>query len=164
VLDTAPTGHLLRLLELPDLALEWTHTLLRLLLKYREVVGLGSLADRVLQLARSLRGFRARLSDPDATWFLAVALPESLAVPETRRLLDGLRGLGVPTGALLVNRFLEDGEPLGRGRDGYAAALAELAGDLPCAASPDMAGGVRGVAELRRFADSWRVLEHAPAL
>jgi arsenite-transporting ATPase len=155
VLDTAPTGHLLRLLELPELALEWTHTLLRLLLKYREVIGLGSLADRVLQLARSLRGFRVRLSDPDATWFLAVALPESLAVPETRRLLAGLRGLRVPAGALLVNRLLEDGLPR-RGGDGYAAALAELAGDLPCAASPDMAGGVRGVADLRRFADSWR--------
>jgi arsenite-transporting ATPase len=156
VLDTAPTGHLLRLLELPDLALEWTHALLRLLLKYREAIGLGSLADRVLRLARSLRAFRARLSDPDATWFLAVALPESLAVPETRRLLDGLRGLRVPAGALLVNRLLDGGVPRGRGRDGYAAALAALAGDLPCAAGPDTAGGVRGVADLRRFADSWR--------
>jgi arsenite-transporting ATPase len=156
VLDTAPTGHLLRLLELPDLALEWTHTLLRLLLKYREVVGLGSLADRVLQLARSLRGFRARLSDPDVTWFLAVALPESLAVPETRRLLDGLRGLRVPAGALLVNRLLDDGGERRRGTDEYAAALMDFASGLPCAASPDMAGGVRGVADLRRFANSWR--------
>jgi arsenite-transporting ATPase len=161
VLDTAPTGHMLRLLELPDLALEWTHTLLRLLLKYREVVGLGSLADGALQLARALRAFRARLSDPAATWFLAVALPESLAVPETRRLLDGLRGLRVPAGALLVNRLLEDGEPPRRGPQGYAAALADLAGDLPCAASPDMAGGIRGAASLRRFADSWRTVRPA---
>lgn len=163
VLDTAPTGHLLRLLELPDLALEWTHMLLRLLLKYRDAVGLGPLADEVLQLARSLRGFRARLSDPAATWLLAVALPESLAVPETRRLLDGLRGLRVPAGALLVNRLLEDGGAPRGGSDGYAAALAELAVDLPCAAGPDLAGGVRGVAELRRFADSWRTIRPGAA-
>jgi arsenite-transporting ATPase len=158
VLDTAPTGHLLRLLELPDLALEWTHTLLRLLLKYREVVGLGTLADRVLQLARSLRGFRARLSDPAATWFLAVALPESLAVPETRRLLDGLRGLRVPAGALLVNRLLEEGGLPRRGSGEYAAALVELAGALPCAAAPALAEGAHGVSGLRRFADSWRAV------
>ena len=43
VVDTAPTGHLVRLLELPDLALEWTHQVMRLLLKYREVVAPGTI-------------------------------------------------------------------------------------------------------------------------
>src|SRR5262249_39067239 len=35
VLDTAPTGHALRLLAMPDAALEWVHALLAILLKYR---------------------------------------------------------------------------------------------------------------------------------
>ena len=35
VLDTAPTGHLIRLLELPDIALAWVHTFMKLLLKYK---------------------------------------------------------------------------------------------------------------------------------
>src|SRR5207249_3445173 len=34
VIDTAPTGHALRLLELPDSAREWVQLLLRVLLKY----------------------------------------------------------------------------------------------------------------------------------
>src|SRR5207245_11002238 len=42
VLDTAPTGHALRLLALPDAARQWVQALLAVLLKYRAVVGLGS--------------------------------------------------------------------------------------------------------------------------
>src|SRR5207248_1333641 len=40
VVDTAPTGHALRLLELPGKALGWIHALLEILLKYRRVIGL----------------------------------------------------------------------------------------------------------------------------
>ena len=43
ILDTAPTGHALRLLAMPDAALEWVHALLAILLKYRAVIGLGCL-------------------------------------------------------------------------------------------------------------------------
>src|SRR5690606_32430558 len=64
VLDTAPTGHFLRLIELPAVALAWTHQAMRLLLKYREVVAPGELAERLLRLARALRSFDARLRDP----------------------------------------------------------------------------------------------------
>jgi len=40
VLDTSPTGHLLRFLELPDLVREWLKAFFRLLLKYKGVVRL----------------------------------------------------------------------------------------------------------------------------
>ena len=48
VVDPAPTGHLLRLLEMPRLALEWTHQLMRLMLKYKDVAGLGETAQELL--------------------------------------------------------------------------------------------------------------------
>src|SRR5262249_17936634 len=35
IVDTAPTGHALRLLAMPDVALEWVHALMAILLKYR---------------------------------------------------------------------------------------------------------------------------------
>src|SRR6185437_16138096 len=34
ILDTAPTGHLIRFLELPQVALSWIRTFMKLLLKY----------------------------------------------------------------------------------------------------------------------------------
>lgn len=34
IIDSAPTGHFLRLLEMPDEALQWTHAIMRILVKY----------------------------------------------------------------------------------------------------------------------------------
>ena len=150
VLDTAPTGHLLRLLELPGVALEWTRAVLRMLLKYREVMRLGGLAERLLALSRDLRGLRELLADPRSTWFLAVALPEALGVPETRRLLAGVRAVGVEPAALLVNRHSEGAE---------VNALLALDASLPVAAAPHLAQPPVGVAALTEFAASWRVTE-----
>jgi arsenite-transporting ATPase len=155
VLDTAPTGHLLRLLELPELALEWTATLLRLLLKYREVVGLGELGERVLRLSRELRGLRDRLADPASTWVMVVALPESLSIPETARLTTRLTDMGMKPGALLVNRAL-GGAGVASHRAELTTRLIEVAGDIPVAAATDLGVGPVGVERLREFAKGWR--------
>jgi arsenite-transporting ATPase len=156
VLDTAPTGHLLRLLEMPAMALDWSHAILRLLLGYREVVGLGETAERLLRFARTLRRLRARLEDGSHTFFLAVALPEALSVPETERLALRLGELGIAPGALLVNRVLA-GDAVLPGRGVEAARLLAVPGIPLSAMAPDRGGdGPRGAAELLRFARSWR--------
>jgi hypothetical protein len=43
VMDTAPTGHAVRLLQMPETVHEWTRMLMRILLKYQPVVGIGEL-------------------------------------------------------------------------------------------------------------------------
>ena len=48
LVDTAPTGHALRLLELPDAAREWVQALLRVLLKYRGLMRPGELARELV--------------------------------------------------------------------------------------------------------------------
>ncbi|MEX2569684.1 MAG: ArsA family ATPase [Gemmatimonadota bacterium] len=159
VLDTAPTGHLLRLLEMPELAIEWAHALLRLFLKYREVVSLTGVGERVLGLSRQLRELRVRLADGSDTFFLAVALPESLSVPETARLLPRLRELQIQAGALLVNRALhEHGQPL-RDRAAETAELAAIDRSMVTAGAPALDVGPTGPAALRRFIDGWRLVE-----
>jgi arsenite-transporting ATPase len=157
VLDTAPTGHFLRLLELPEVALDWTHQVMGLLLKYREVVRPGELAGRLLRLAQSLHRFVARMRDSESTWALSVALPEALSVPESRRLLRRLNELGVQPRALLINRLLRDGHvhpPAAY----MAGRLAEAAGGLPLAGAPDELVGPRGPESLAAFAGGWRLL------
>ncbi|CAN5711772.1 arsenical pump-driving ATPase [soil metagenome] len=156
VLDTAPTGHLLRLLEMPELALEWSHALLRLLLKYRDVVGLGGLGERVLKLSRSLRQVRALLTDPERSWLLLVALAEALSVPETTRLAGRLSEMQIPVGGLLINRLLVEGEV--RGADRHSRALLEVARDVQRAGAPLLPRGPAGPDELRSFGAGWRML------
>ncbi len=158
VLDSAPTGHLLRLLELPGLALEWTHALLRLLLRYREAVRLGDLAERVLSLSRSLRALREGLADPRRTWFLAVALPEALSVPETERLIARLGALGIRPGALLVNRALDARARVEPGAAESVRALASLGAGSAVLAAPRLERGPVSPPELLGFIGSWRRL------
>ena len=61
ILDTAPTGHALRLLEMPDAAREWVQVLLRVLLKYRTLVRPGQLAAELVDLSKSIRRLQALL-------------------------------------------------------------------------------------------------------
>ena len=53
VVDTAPTGHALRLLEMPDAAREWVQVLLRVLLKYRDAGASGSAGRGARRRCRS---------------------------------------------------------------------------------------------------------------
>ena len=103
IVDTAPTGHTLRLLELPPKALEWVHALMKIILKYRQVVGLGDLASDLMDLARRLRAFIALLADPARCAFVAVTRPAELPRRETVRLVRALAALGVPLSAIVMN-------------------------------------------------------------
>jgi arsenite-transporting ATPase len=122
VLDTAPTGHTLRLLELPDLA----STTLRTAMSVRGQVRRLAATARSAVLGPAaffggrdddgdLAAFRERvdavadaLRDPDRTTFRVVCLPETMAIAETARLVDELQSLGVPVGTLVVNQVLQD--------------------------------------------------------
>jgi len=103
VVDTAPTGHTLRLLALPGAALSWVQALLSMLLKYRQVISLGELAEDLVQLSKELKQLQALLTDPALTRFIAVTRPAELPHVETRRMLGALDRLRIPVGAVLVN-------------------------------------------------------------
>jgi len=105
VVDTAATGHALRLLAMPELALRWDHALLSLLLDYRRAARLGRLAEELVALSRSLKRLRATLADPARSRFVAVTRAAELPRRETRRLLAALDELGISAPAVVVNRL-----------------------------------------------------------
>jgi arsenite-transporting ATPase len=109
IVDTAPTGHALRLLEMPELALSWDRFLLSLLLKYREAVGLGDLAAGLVDLSRSLKRLQALLHDPDQTRFIVVTRAAELPRRETERLLGSLERLGIAVPAIVINAVAPPG-------------------------------------------------------
>ena len=103
VVDTAPTGHALRLLELPDVAREWVKVLLRVLLKYQTLVRPGHLAAELVDMSKSIRELQAVLRDPSRTRFLVVTRAAEVPRVETERLLDRLRRLKLATPAVILN-------------------------------------------------------------
>jgi arsenite/tail-anchored protein-transporting ATPase len=158
VLDTAPTGHLLRLLELPDIALDWAHAIMRLLLRYREVTGLGGVAERMLAFARSVRRLRDALQNSGQTLIAAVALPEALSVPETERLLRRLAGLGMRADVLFINQLFGRAARIEPERARLAAQLLVRTEGTAAVGAPSLPAGPRGAAQLRSFAAAWRHL------
>ena len=161
VVDTAPTGHALRLLGLQETALRWTHALLALLLKYRGAIGLGDAAASLTQTARELRQLGELLRDPARTRFVAVTRPANLPALETRRLLDGLRGLRIPAPLLLVNGLTPDGcSRCGRAAERERALVAELRASKAargCAmlSAPVLSPAPRAARALIAFARTW---------
>jgi len=103
IVDTAPTGHALRLLEMPEVAREWVQLLLRVMLKYRQVVRPGHLAAELVSLSKSIRGLQNLLHDRVATRFIIVTRAAAVARLETERLLARLGRLQLAAPMVLVN-------------------------------------------------------------
>src|SRR6267154_2066464 len=83
VVDTAPTGHALRLLEMPDAAREWVQVLLRVTLKYRSLVRPGRLASELVDLSKSIRRLQELLQSPRDTRFIVVTRAAAMPRLET---------------------------------------------------------------------------------
>jgi arsenite-transporting ATPase len=103
VTDTAPTGHALRLLQTPAVLRDWTLALMAILLKYREIVGAGTLATLLVQLSKRLRGLQNILADPTQSRFVVVTRAAVVPVLESIELLAALRPIGLAVGAVVVN-------------------------------------------------------------
>lgn len=104
VIDTAPTGHLLRLLALPEVMESWLRAIFAVLLKNRQAVRMPRLSDRLIELSRRLKTLRTLLREPRQTAVFAVAIPTWMAYEETRDLLGSCRGLGIAVAQLFINQ------------------------------------------------------------
>lgn len=103
VMDTAPTGHALRLLEMPGLIQDWARALMSILLKYQGVARVGDLGALLLDLSKGLGRLRELLADPRRTAFVAVTRPAALPRLETARLLRRLARLRIAVAAVVIN-------------------------------------------------------------
>ena len=165
VIDSAPTGHALRLLEMPALAHDWVKALMAIMLKYQSIAGVGGLGEVLLRLSQGLRRLRELLNDSEQTTFVVVTRPAALPHAETVRLMRRLRAASISVPTVVVNavgtgtctrcaresrmqqRALATlARELGRHRDGPAVIVAPA-----CMPAP------QGPAELRRFAAQWRL-------
>jgi len=122
VVDTAPTGHTLRLLELPDVMESMVGRLLAVRQKLSGMA--GSIAglfgggdadadveegvDDLRELSAKIERLRDALQDPTRTDFRVVMVPEEMSVVESERLVSRLGEFSIPVDTLVVNRVSED--------------------------------------------------------
>jgi arsenite-transporting ATPase len=165
ILDTAPTGHLLRFLELPEVALDWVRTFIRLLLKYREFVTSSEVAEELIALSKSIKRVMTTLKDPASCEFLAVSIAERMSLEETSRLRNAILHHGLRLGSIIVNNVVPETAagtcPFCRGRRASQLAHLEAFRRLPGPAttivvSPQHPAEVRGPSALAGFIRAWQ--------
>jgi arsenite/tail-anchored protein-transporting ATPase len=113
IVDTAPTGHALRLLAMPEALGDWLHALAarrREIVEEQDRVRERVDADPVLATlearAARVKAFHHRLVDASASGFVMVLTPERLPIEETKRAVDTLEEMRVAIPGVIVNRVL----------------------------------------------------------
>lgn len=115
IVDTAPTGHTLRLLTLPELLDNWIKFLATLRWRYHYMVErfLGEKkiekADEfLLEMKKTVKKVRGLLQDPTETEFIVVTIPEAMGVLETEDLINDLEKSHIPTSHIIINNIFPE--------------------------------------------------------
>jgi arsenite-transporting ATPase len=103
ILDSAPTGHLIRLLELPELINQWLKVFFGLFLKYKNTFRLPMVSQRLVQMSKQLKYLRSLLHNPNRSALYAVTIPTEMAFQETKDLLEACKRMGIRAPLLFLN-------------------------------------------------------------
>uniref|UniRef100_J3LIU1 ArsA/GET3 Anion-transporting ATPase-like domain-containing protein n=1 Tax=Oryza brachyantha TaxID=4533 RepID=J3LIU1_ORYBR len=117
VFDTAPTGHTLRLLSLPDFLDASIGKILKLRSKiasatsaiksvFGQEVQQQDAANKLEQLRERMVKVRELFRDTESTEFIIVTIPTVMAISESARLHLSLKKESVPVKRLIVNQIL----------------------------------------------------------
>jgi arsenite-transporting ATPase len=153
VFDTAPTGHTLRLLELPA---EWARTIESATATNGQTC-LGP-AAAIQSAKQKYEHALSVMRDPAQTTFVFVLQPEATPIKETQRATGELAKLDIHTHQLIVNGILppeEASNPFFAQRVAMQNHyLAQIADDLPLSARRMalLDAEIKGVARLRQVA------------
>jgi arsenite-transporting ATPase len=103
VLDSAATGHLIRLLELPEIIDQWLKAFFELFLKYQQIFRLAGFSQELVLMSKNLKKLRQLLNNPAQSALYAVSIPTAMAFEETRDLLTACGRLGIDVPGIFLN-------------------------------------------------------------
>ena len=110
ILDTAPTGHLLRFLEMPAALSDWLAWIFKLWIQYQNVLGRVEFMGRLRTLRQQVVKAQKQLKDAQHTEFIGVVQAQAAILSEQVRLTESLRTMEVPQRYVVHNRYREGGE------------------------------------------------------
>lgn len=121
VFDTAPTGHALRFLSLPDVMDSWVGKMIKIRMRFS---GMLSIAKKILPFGGSdddeksfgmeeMEAMKERiaqakriLSDPERTHYNIVMIPEAMSIYESERAIETLKSYNIPVRSIMVNQLV----------------------------------------------------------
>ncbi|MFZ5816693.1 MAG: ArsA family ATPase [Bacillota bacterium] len=170
VFDTAPTGHTLRLLSLPELMTAWVEGMIKRREKVHtlnqmwrteegppEDVEEDPVYRILMERRRKFAVARRLLLDRPTTAFVFVMNPEKLPILETQKAVKVLEQYKIPIGGIIVNRVLPEnpeGSFLQRRKEQEREYLAEIEREFRSYRRqyiPMLDRDVRGVETLREI-------------
>jgi len=163
VVDSAPTGHALRLITLPELLDEWIKVLAKMRWKYRYLVKRFSgkykhdEADEFLiDMKKTVKRIEGLLRDSQRCEFIAVTIPEDMAILETERLLESLGKYGMKVKQLVINNVLKSNgcnfcRERKKEQEKYINQIRKKFSDLNTTITPLQPREVKGLGALNNF-------------
>ncbi|MBI1938982.1 MAG: ArsA family ATPase [Ignavibacteriales bacterium] len=163
VVDTAPTGHALRLITLPALLDDWIKVLARMRWKYRFMVerfsgkyNPDSSDDFLLNMKKTTKKIEKLLRNNLMCEFIPVTIPEDMAILETERLINVLYNYGIKVKQLVINNvFNSHGCEFCRTRSNeqekHVKLIAEKFHNLTTTIAPLESKEVKGIESLENF-------------
>ena len=106
VFDTAPTGHTLRLLRMPEMMATWLQALAARRREGRDAASPDPVLAALEARAARLDAARKALADPRQAAIVLVIVPERLPIEETARAVHMLEDSGLAPAGMVVNRVL----------------------------------------------------------
>ncbi|MBX5480349.1 MAG: ArsA family ATPase [Myxococcaceae bacterium] len=165
VVDPAPAAAMVRLVDLPKVALAWLEAVHAGVSKYR-ARGLAELADDVAAMIKHIKRFEQALASPNEARFVVVTRGEELAASRTERLVEALKARNLGVERVLVNRVLPKSTcprcENRRKNELNAARIMEKRIGLPVTVAPALGRHPAGLRELKAFRTAWYALS-APA-
>lgn len=126
IFDTAPTGHALRFLSLPDVLDSWLGKLIKIKMRLSGMVELAKKllpfgrgeeeakkigADELERMKERIKLAREILSDPGKTHYVMVLIPEAMSILESERSLKTLGEYRIPVETIIVNQIIPENPP-----------------------------------------------------
>ena len=163
IVDTAPTGHALRLLTLPDLLDDWIKVMAKMRWKYRYMVTTFSGKykpdegdDFLFEMKKTVKRIEGLLRDSQRCEFIAVTIPEDMAIKETERMIKSLEQYGMKVRQLVINNVFPECtchfcRARREGQDKYIREIRDKFSDLKTTITPLQSREVKGIESLEDF-------------
>jgi len=121
IFDTAPTGHALRFLSLPDVLDSWIGKMIKVRMKFAGVAHVVKKllpfseseeepigTDQLEEMKERIQQAKSILTNPGKTNFWVVVIPEQMSILESERALKSLKSYGIAVNGIIVNQLIPE--------------------------------------------------------